>query len=118
MRRNTLVLFGLMIVLSLTIGQVSFPRAVWGEEKEEITLLTEDWVLGDVISVDVESNKLLVGYMDYDTYEEGQIPIFVNSATLYENIKSLQDIKVGDAVSIDYSTSPQGENIALNISVE
>jgi hypothetical protein len=118
MRRKASVLFGLVIFLSLTIGQASSPQAVWGEEEEVVTLLTEDWILGDVISVDVENNKLVVGYMDYDTYEERQIPIVVNSATLYENVKSLQDIKAGDAVSIDYSANPQGENTALNISVE
>lgn len=76
------------------------------------------WLWGEVVSVDTQKNELSVKYLDYDTEQEKEIKIAVDDKTTYENTKSIAEIKQNDTVSIDYIVSPEGKNIARNISVE
>lgn len=76
------------------------------------------WLWGEVVSVDTQKNELLVKYLDYETDQEKETGISVDDKTTYENIGSLLEIKPQDTVSIDYTVSPEGKNIAKNISVE
>jgi hypothetical protein len=114
MKRNLLLLIVAVLFFSLITGQVFSQQEALGEEKS----LTEDWVLGDVIELNLEGNKLILSYIDYNTDEDKEIAISVDATTNYENADSLQDIKVGDVVGIDYVIGPQGKAKALNISVE
>ncbi len=76
------------------------------------------WLWGEAISVDTQKNELLVKYLDYDTEQEKEMTITVNDKTAYENIKLISEIKPEDTLSIDYVVSPEGKNIAKNISLE
>lgn len=76
------------------------------------------WLWGEVASVDLEKSQLLIKYLDYDTDEEKEIKININDQTTYENVKSVDEIKPQDTVSIDYITDSEGNNIAKNISIE
>jgi hypothetical protein len=114
MKRNALILFGIAIIFGLVTPQVLSQQADLDEEE----YIVVDWLLGDVIDLDSEESQLTVSYIDYDTYEEGEIAISVNKDTDYKNVDSLSGIKVGDIVGIDYKISSSGEVIALNISVE
>ena len=76
------------------------------------------WVWGEVVSLDTENKTILVKYLDYETDQEKEISKGVSDKTTYENIKSLDEIKPQDSVSIDYSVSPENMNIATNISLE
>lgn len=76
------------------------------------------WVWGEVASLDTENKIIVVKYLDYETDQEKEISIGVNDLTTFENIKSLDEIKPQDAVSIDYTVSPDGKNIAKNMSLE
>lgn len=76
------------------------------------------WLWGEVISVDIQKNELLIKYLDYETDQEKEVTITVDDETTYENIKALLEIKPQDTVSVDYIVSPEGKNIAKNISVE
>ncbi|MDP3731414.1 MAG: hypothetical protein Q8R31_00065, partial [Candidatus Omnitrophota bacterium] len=76
------------------------------------------WVWGDVVSVDTAAKKILVKYLDYETDTEKEININVDDKTTYENVKSIDEIKPQDTLSVDYMVSPDGSNIARNISVE
>lgn len=76
------------------------------------------WVWGEVVSVDTHTKQLVVKYLDYETDSEKEITINLDDKTTYENINSIEDIKPQDTVSIDYITSPDGKDIAQNISVE
>ena len=76
------------------------------------------WIWGDVVSVDAASKKILVKYLDYETDTEKEINIDVDDKTSYENVKSVDEIKPQDTLSVDYMISPDGSNIARNISVE
>jgi len=76
------------------------------------------WIWGDVVSVDTAAKKILVKYLDYETDTEKEINIDVDDKTSYENVKSVDEIKPQDTLSVDYIINLDGSNIARNISVE
>jgi hypothetical protein len=76
------------------------------------------WIWGEVVSVDTAAKKILVKYLDYETDTEKEINIDVDDKTTYENVKSVDEIKPQDTLSIDYIINPDGRNIAKNISIE
>ena len=76
------------------------------------------WVWGPVISVDSQKNEIKIKYFDYENDQEKEMTVATDEKTGFENIKSLDEIKVNDALSIDYVISPDGKNTARNISVE
>lgn len=85
------------------------------------TLATEpevQWLWGEVISVDSQNQTIMVKYFDYEKGIDKEISINVDDKTIYENVKSIDEIKPSDAVSVDYIVSPEGKNIAKDISVE
>lgn len=91
--------------------------------QEQISIESEtapevQWIWGEVLSVDTQKNELLVKYLGYEAENEKEINVNIDDKTTYENIKSLLDIKPHDNVSIDYIISPDGKNIAKNISIE
>ncbi|MDD5166198.1 MAG: hypothetical protein PHQ57_02270 [Candidatus Omnitrophica bacterium] len=91
--------------------------------KEKLVKATEaepeiQWVWAEVVSVNIEKNEVKIKYFNYETDEEKEIDIAVDNKTTYENIKSINELKIGDTLSIDYVVSPEGKDIARNISVE
>jgi len=76
------------------------------------------WVWGEVNTLDTQNRMIAVKYLDYETDQEKEISINTDDKTTYENIKSLDEIRPKDTVSVDYIVSPDGKNIARNISVE
>ncbi|MBN1913503.1 MAG: hypothetical protein JW788_03790 [Candidatus Omnitrophica bacterium] len=76
-----------------------------------------DWMWGEVVSIDKMKKELYVKYLDYDKDQEGEAVIAVNDETLYENIKSFDDINTTDTVTVDYVLS-QGKYLAKVIGVE
>ena len=116
MRSHILVLLFTVILLAFAGAQAFSQEEMMVEPEEE--LATEDWLLGDVVAVDLENSQLSVAYADYETDEEKEITIRVDANTGYDNFGSLEKIKVGDVVSIDYMLDPNGEAVALNIMLE
>jgi hypothetical protein len=76
------------------------------------------WLWGEVILVDINAKQMTVKYLDYETDTEREINIAIDEKTVFENVKSLEEIKPKDTVSIDYITDLDGKSIAKNISVE
>ena len=76
------------------------------------------WLWGEAVSVDTTNKMLSVKYLDYETDQEKDIAITTDDQTSYENVNSLSEIKIKDALSIDYIIGADGKNIAKLISVE
>lgn len=76
------------------------------------------WLWGEVISADTQKNELKVKYLDYEADLEKEILMIADEKTVFENAKSLGEIKPQDTVSVDYIVGSEGKNIAKNISVE
>ncbi|MCM8789879.1 MAG: hypothetical protein NC916_02525 [Candidatus Omnitrophica bacterium] len=76
------------------------------------------WVWGEVVSVDTVAKTIAVKYLDYETDQEKEIILETSPDATYENVSSFEEIMAKDLVSVDYIVSPEGKNIARNISVE
>ena len=76
------------------------------------------WLWGPVVSVDSQNNQVMVKYFDYENDQEKEMTLTIDEKTSFENVRSLGDIKINDALSIDYIASVDGKNIARNLSVE
>lgn len=76
------------------------------------------WIWGEVVSVDIPANEISVKYLDYETDNEKEMKIGVNEKTTYENAGSINDLKAGNTISVDYVSTPDGKNTAKNISIE
>ncbi|MGA2774887.1 MAG: hypothetical protein ABSE81_02350 [Candidatus Omnitrophota bacterium] len=76
------------------------------------------WVWGEVLSIDPAAKSLTVKYLDYETDQEKDMVIGTDEKTTYENIKSIDEIKPKDTLSIDYIVGAEGKNTAKNISLE
>jgi hypothetical protein len=77
-----------------------------------------EWLYGEVNSVDISGKTLTLTYLDYDTDIEKQATVSIDAKTLFENVKSLEEVKPQDMVSIDYIVGADSKNLAVNVSVE
>jgi len=76
------------------------------------------WAWGEVVSLDAAAKTITLKYLDYETDQEKDIILAADDKTVFENIKGFEDIKVKDALSVDYAVTPDGKNIARNIGLE
>lgn len=76
------------------------------------------WVWGEVTEVDLEKNKIEVKYLDYETDAEREETFLINKDSEFENVSSVQDIKVSDSAGIDYYIDKDGQRIIESISIE
>lgn len=119
MRRKIYFILLVAAILILLNAGVSFSQE--GTTPEQAQLASEpevQWLWGELISVDTPNKTVLVKYLDYETETEKEISITVDDKTTYENVKSIDEIKPQDTVSIDYIVNSEGKNLAKNISLE
>jgi hypothetical protein len=120
MKLNRYFILGIIAVSLILLGyglSVSQENA----SKEQPPLIAEpqvQWLWGEVVSVDPQINSVLVKYLDYESDTEKEMLITTDAKTVYDNAKALADIKIEDALSIDYIVTGDGKNLAKNISVE
>jgi hypothetical protein len=108
-----------VIVLSLGFG-LAFAQGEEGLKtlNQEPQVLDLKWVLGEVMNIDLENKVISVKYLDYEDSEEKNISILIGSDTTFENIKSLEEIRPQDYLSLDYVFTQDGKNVAKNISLD
>jgi hypothetical protein len=115
---------GIATLLILASSAFVFSQEQPTEEKvtpeaaEKPTEPETQWIWGEAVSVDALKKMLVVKYLDYETDQEKELTVNVDEKTSYDNVKSIDEIQATDSVSIDYIISPEGKNIATNISVE
>ena len=76
------------------------------------------WVWGEVTNLDTQANTFSLKYLDYENDQEKELVLAVDENTAYENMKSFDEIKIKDILSIDYKVALDGKNLAKNISLE
>ena len=91
-----------------------------GAAPANVTATTPEtqWIWGEVVSIDAGVKTVTIKYPDYETDQEKNMVVAAGDATTYESVKSFDEIKVGDTLSIDYTSSADGKVMAKNISVE
>jgi SET domain-containing protein len=125
---NCLLLFAVMSLILTSVplfaeeGNPEEKTATTADLAETPSLTTNEpeieWILGDTVLVNTQNNEILVKYFDYDSNQEKDLSVIVDGKTTYENVKALTEIKPLDKLSIDYILTPEGKNLAKNISVE
>jgi hypothetical protein len=102
-----------------------FSQEEKAEEKVEDVVLPENqtepeilFVWGEVASVDVQKNELVVRRTDQEAGKEKDMTITVNEKTTFDNIQTLAQINPKDTLSVEYIVTAEGRNIAKNITVE
>lgn len=118
-QKRTAILMSVFFLTLLLNGGLILAQE--GATSEQISVPPEDemqWVWAEIISVDTQNKKILLKYLDYDTDTEEEISIGVDDKTTYENVKSIDELKPQDTISVDYIVTAEGKNIARNISVE
>ncbi len=121
MKIKTGLILGIMVSLIFISARTIFsqePTIQGGAIPENQNEPEMQWVWGEVVTLDTQNKTVLVKYLDYETDQEREISINIDEKTTYENIKSIDELKPKDAVSIDYIISPDGNNVAKNISFE
>jgi hypothetical protein len=93
-------------------ASASIPQAQLESENDT------QWIWGEVVNLDAAGKTITLKYLDYETDQEKDIVLSVDEKTTFENIKSFDEIKVKDTLSIDYTVAPDGKNIAKNIGLE
>lgn len=76
------------------------------------------WVWGEVAAIDTAGASIKVKFLDYETDSEADAVFSIDKDTVFENIVSLKDVKIGDSVGIDYNIDKDGKNVIKSISVE
>ncbi|MEI6831100.1 MAG: hypothetical protein WCK61_00115 [Candidatus Omnitrophota bacterium] len=87
-------------------------------ESPEDTEGNTQWVWGEVTNLDIKANTITLKYLDYENDQEKEFALVVDGNTAYENLKSFDEIKIKDTLSIDYKVTSDGKNLAKNISLE
>jgi hypothetical protein len=116
-KKSVFILISLVCLLFVSSG-----RVIAQEENvsSPISEVESDilWLWGEVDSIDTQNKALVVKYFDYETDQEKEMTVTTDNKTIFENIKSFEEIKPQDTVSVDYIVASDGKNIAKNISLE
>ncbi|MFH1338414.1 MAG: hypothetical protein ABIH40_01000 [Candidatus Omnitrophota bacterium] len=115
MKKKILLLLVLAVFLTWPVGYAFSNQQASAEEASGYPI--EGWVFGDVVELDPENGQFILTYFDYRGREK-EMTVKVDAETKYENVNGFEDIKAGDALSVDYLITPEGEAVALSISVE
>ena len=83
----------------------------------EAVKTAETSIYGEVQAISTTAGSITVQYYDYDNDEEKTLEIVVNKDAKLENVKSVDEIKKGDWVDVNY-TVVGGKNVAKMVSVE
>lgn len=105
----------LFIGLGLLLAQDGNESEAVNQELKDLDL---QWVLGEVINVDLKDNLINVKCLDPEDSQEKEMSIGVDSGTTYEGVKSLDEIKPQDLLSIDYAITQDSKNLAKNIGLD
>lgn len=112
----------LTVLVSLAF-LLTAPVLLWAQGEEDLgQTAPEDsqmqWVWGEVVLADAPNKTITVKYLDYETDQEKEMPVLVDDKTVYDNLKSLDEVKPKDTLSIDYIVTPDNKFVARNISKE
>ncbi len=76
------------------------------------------WAWGEVVKTDAQDNSVTVKYLDFESGQEKEISVFLDSATVLENFKALSELNPSDTLSVDYVKDKEGKGIAKILTLE
>ena len=123
MKKNLHLILGISAILILVCSGLALSQEAIekGGAVPEVQSQNEpemQWVWGEVANIDSQNKAITVKYLDYETDQEKELLLNIDDKTTFENVKTFDEIKVKDAVSVDYMAGQGAKFIAKNISVE
>lgn len=110
--KTVFFLFFISFVLCLNVN------IALGQEEEVASEPQLQWLWGQVVSADTTNQTIVLQYFDYETDQQKEVTITLDTETKLDNTESLSEIKPNDTLSIDYITDASGNNIAKTIGLE
>ncbi|MFH0855886.1 MAG: hypothetical protein V1869_05210 [Candidatus Omnitrophota bacterium] len=109
----------ILVSAGLTLGedQITGLQTADTASQQENSDVNTQWVWGEVTGIDAQGKTLTLKHLDYETDQEKEVVLAVDNLTTYDNVKSLEEIRPGDNLSVDY-ISQDGKNMAKSISLE
>lgn len=112
-----------LTILAALVFLLTAPVLLWAQGAEDQGQAAPEesqmqWVWGEVVLADAPNKTITVKYLDYETDQEKEMPVSVDDKTVYDNLKSLDEVKPKDTLSIDYIVTPDNKFVARNISKE
>jgi hypothetical protein len=122
-------LFGFAIITMTITGKIIFAEeAMIASTDQAVVALNQQsdaqkesdmqWVWGEVTNLDNQAKTVTLKCFDYETDQDKELVLVVDEKTTLENIKDFNDLKLNDALSVDYIIGADNKNIAKNISFE
>lgn len=106
----------LFTIIGLALAQDPLEAGAVNQELKDSSDM--QWVWGEVVNIDSKNNEVILKYLDYEDNQEKEIAITIDSGTVYDNIKSLEELKPHDSLSVDYMINKDGKNVAKNIGLD
>lgn len=123
--KKNVILTGLiflsLVIIPAVFAEESAATAPAAPVDQQATPKNENdiqWAWGEVTNLDAQAKTLTLKYLDYETDQEKELILTTDEKTVFENIKSFDEIKINDTLSIDYTAGTDGKNVAKNISLE
>ncbi len=110
-----IVFLSVFIISIIAVSFVAFAEETPAAAQEKNDT---QWAWGEVTNLDSQAKTLTIKYLDYETDQEKELVLAVDDKTTFENIKGLDELKLKDTLSVDYTAGPDNKNIAKNISLE
>ncbi|MFA5287539.1 MAG: hypothetical protein WC394_04660 [Candidatus Omnitrophota bacterium] len=105
----------LSIGIALTLAQEGGGAEAINQELKDSDM---QWVLGEVANVDLKDKVINIKYLDFEDSQMKDMLLNIDSGTAYEGVKSIDEIKPMDSLSIDYVITQDGKNLAKNIGLD
>ncbi len=118
MRSLRIVLICIVMISAALCAQSAFAEEEMPAQQPQDAENDLQWVWGEVSAVDTARQEIGIRYLDYETDNEKEMTLTIDSDTILENAQALSDIKVQDTLSVDYLAAPDGKNLAKTISLE
>ena len=119
MKRYILVLVGVILFAAQGFCQenVSSENKDASQVSGDIAAPQEISIYGEVKSVNIAANSIIMKYYDYDSDNEKSVEIMIDNNTKIEGTSTLNDIKQGNWADVNYKVV-DGKNMAKSIAVE
>lgn len=109
--------FSVFFLPNLLAEEAKQPAAQEVKPIEEAAPATDETEFSYGTVKSVGAGQLVISEYDYDSDKDVDVTYSVPAGTKFENVASLQEVKVGDAVDIDFLVK-NGQKVASAITVE
>jgi len=127
--KKGVLLFGFVMIMVTIAGGIAFAEEAAVTPADSVTVTSDQqlaaqkesdmqWVWGEVTNLDNQAKTVTLKCFDYETDQDKELVLVVDGKTILENIKDFNDLKLNDALSVDYIIGADNKNIAKNISFE